>query len=68
MLKNSAAQVLDWVAMPGDDKFGDFSELSGGSVAGDAEVPWARLKKAMVQVKETTCVGYTEAPAKAVFG
>lgn len=68
LLKSSAAQVLDWVPMPGDDELGDSSELSGGSVAGDSEVPWARLKKAMVQVKETTCVGYTEAPANAVFG
>lgn len=68
LLKSSAAQVLDWVPMPGDDELGDCSELSGGSVAGDSEVPWARLKKAMVQVKETTCVGYTEAPANAVFG
>ena len=67
LLKNSDAQAFDWSSMPGDEDSDDHSESHVSCAAVGEVVPWATLKKAMVQVKETACVGYTEAPSNAVF-
>lgn len=68
VLKQSAAEVTEWWPVTGEDEHGDYSESPGIEVALDTYVSWSQLKKAMIQVKETACVGYTEAPTQAVFG
>jgi hypothetical protein len=66
LLRESAADVAEWHPLPGDDDDDEKDTKADTSVLEEA-VSWCMVKKAVMHVSETACVGWSEAHGTGVF-